>query len=60
MAVLTDGSPSCGSRYIYDGTFSGGTRTGTGVVAQLLLDNGIAVFSEDQLKRADAFLREQS
>ena len=59
-AVLTDGSPSCGSSYIYDGSFGGGTKEGTGVVAQLLLDNGIAVFSEDQLELADAFLRDQS
>jgi uncharacterized protein YbbK (DUF523 family) len=57
-AVLTDGSPSCGSSYIYDGSFRGGTRQGTGVLAQLLADNGIRVFSESQLKFADAFLRE--
>lgn len=57
VAVLTDGSPSCGSTYQYDGSFSGGTRPGTGVVAQLLLDNGIAVFAEHQLELADNYLR---
>ena len=56
-AVLTDGSPSCGSTYIYDGSFGGGTKKGTGVVAQLLIDNGIRVFSEDQLNEADLFIR---
>jgi uncharacterized protein YbbK (DUF523 family) len=59
-AVLTDGSPSCGSTYIYDGSFEGGTKAGTGVVAQLLIDNGIRVFSEDQLAEADQFIRQPS
>lgn len=59
-AVLTDGSPSCGSTYVYDGSFGGGTTPGTGVVAQLLIDNGIRVFSEDQLEQADLFLRKGS
>jgi uncharacterized protein YbbK (DUF523 family) len=57
MAVLTDGSPSCGSTYQYDGSFTGATRAGTGVVAQLLTDNGIRVFPETQLKEADRYLR---
>lgn len=56
-AVLTDGSPSCGSTYIYDGTFKGTTKSGTGVVAQLLIDNGIRVFPETQLEEADAYIR---
>ncbi len=58
-AVLTDGSPSCGSTYIYDGSFEGGTRPGTGVVAQLLIDNGIEVFPESRLEEADAYMRAQ-
>lgn len=58
VAVLTDGSPSCGSVYMYDGTFSGGTQPGTGVVAQALIDAGIPVFPEDQLELADAFLKQ--
>ena len=56
-AVLTDGSPSCGSTYIYDGHFAGGTKPGTGVVAQLLIDNGITVFAESQLVEADAYVK---
>ena len=56
-AVLTDGSPSCGSTYIYDGSFDGGTKDGTGVVAQLLIENGISVFPESQLEQADRFVR---
>jgi uncharacterized protein YbbK (DUF523 family) len=55
-AVLTDGSPTCGTTYVYDGSFEGGTVPGRGVTAQLLHDNGIRVFSEEQIHLADAFL----
>lgn len=56
-AVLTDGSPTCGTTYIYDGTFEGGTTAGRGVAAQLLHERGIAVFSHEQLEDADRFIR---
>ncbi|MFW2383001.1 MAG: DUF523 domain-containing protein, partial [Acidimicrobiales bacterium] len=46
IAVLTDGSPSCGTTYTYDGTFTGGTVEGMGVTAQLLHDHGLRVFPE--------------
>ena len=36
IAILTDGSPSCGSTYVYDGNFSGKTIPGKGVTAELL------------------------
>jgi uncharacterized protein YbbK (DUF523 family) len=57
VAVLTDGSPSCGTSYVYDGSFTGNTNPGMGVVAQMLADNGIPVFAESQLDLADAMLR---
>jgi len=57
MAVLTDGSPSCGTTYTYDGTFAGGTVVGMGVSAQLLHDQGLRVFPEDQMDEADRYLR---
>lgn len=56
-AVLTDGSPSCGSTYVYDGSFDGGTVPGMGVTAQLLVDRGLAVFAESQIEAADRFVR---
>lgn len=56
-AVLTDGSPSCGTTYVYDGSFTGGTKPGLGVTAQLLRDSGIAVFSEGQIEEADQYVR---
>ena len=46
FALLTDGSPSCVSQRVYDGSFSGTTLSGQGVVAALLTRHGIRVFSE--------------
>lgn len=48
VAILKDGSPSCGSKYIYDGTFSGNKIKGEGITAKLFMENGIKVFSEDE------------
>ena len=48
-AFLKDGSPSCGSCYIYDGTFSGKRCPGAGVTAALLRVNKIPVFNEQKL-----------
>ncbi len=56
IAVLKEGSPSCGSGYIYDGTFSGTKVHGQGVAAALLLGAGIRVFSEEQFDEANEFL----
>jgi uncharacterized protein YbbK (DUF523 family) len=56
VAVLKEGSPSCGSGYTYDGTFSGGRAPVAGVTAALLQQAGIRVFSEMQFTEADEFL----
>jgi uncharacterized protein YbbK (DUF523 family) len=48
-AILKDGSPSCGSTYIYDGTFSSKKIDGVGVTTALLINNGIKVISEKEL-----------
>ena len=45
FALLIDGSPSCGSGFVYDGSFSGGRHPGRGVTAALLQQNGIQVFA---------------
>ena len=58
IAVLADGSPSCGSTFIYNGCFSGVTKAGEGVVAARLRRNGVAVFGEDRLATAKARLSE--
>lgn len=54
VAVLTDGSPTCGSSYVYNGRFDGGTVPGMGVTAALLEQNGVRVFSEDWIEEAVA------
>jgi len=46
-AILKAQSPSCGCGIIYDGSFSGKLKEGSGVTAQLLLDNGIIVMTEN-------------
>lgn len=49
FAILKQGSPSCGCKKIYDGTFSGNKIPGMGVTARLLTDNGIVVFDENDM-----------
>lgn len=44
-ALLIDGSPSCGSLSIYDGSFSGRKLAGNGVTAALLARSGIRVYA---------------
>ena len=48
-AILTDGSPSCGSTFIYDGSFTGVRSSGSGVTVALLRRAGIQVWSQHQL-----------
>jgi uncharacterized protein YbbK (DUF523 family) len=58
VAVLKEGSPSCGSGFVYDGTFSGTKVPDVGVTAALLQQAGLQVFSEAQLAQAnDALLQ---
>jgi uncharacterized protein YbbK (DUF523 family) len=56
IAVLKEGSPSCGSSYTYDGTFTGRKVSLPGVTTALLQQAGIHVFSETQLEEADNLL----
>lgn len=48
IAILKSRSPSCGSKYIYDGSFSYKLRQADGVTAALLKENGIRVMDEDE------------
>lgn len=50
-ALLIEGSPSCGSGFVYDGTFSGGRHPGNGVTAALLRQAGIEVYSDREIDR---------
>ncbi len=46
-AYLKNGSPSCGCYSIYDGSFNGVKRPGSGVTAALLRAYGITVYDEE-------------
>lgn len=48
-AILKERSPSCGVNQIYDGSFTHHIRQGQGVTAVLLRENGIPVYSEEEL-----------
>jgi uncharacterized protein YbbK (DUF523 family) len=56
VAVLKDGSSSCGVTYIYDGSFSNQRIPGSGVTTALLQENGVRVFSENEITLVDTFL----
>lgn len=58
-ALLTDGSPTCGSQNIYDGSFNNIRKSGMGVAASLLARHGIAVFSEEQLPELILWIEER-
>jgi len=57
VAVLKEGSPSCGSGYSYDGSFTGARVPVPGVTTARLVAAGLRVFSEHQFVEADAYLR---
>lgn len=49
LAVLQPRSPSCGVRQVYDGTFSGRLREGSGLLAQALKELGVPMVDADRL-----------
>lgn len=49
-AILKERSPSCGSREIYDGSFTGTRIPGQGVTARLLEEEGIRLYSEKDME----------
>ncbi|MGB9867727.1 MAG: DUF523 domain-containing protein [Bacillota bacterium] len=51
LIVLCDGSPSCGSTRIADGTFSGRKVAGKGVCAALLCKHGFQVCPSERFGR---------
>jgi len=58
VAVLKEGSPSCGSKEIYDGAFRGKRKAGVGVTAALLAENQVRVFNEHELELAQRYIAE--
>ncbi|MBB4514537.1 DUF523 domain-containing protein [Paraburkholderia fungorum] len=59
-ALLADGSPSCGSTFIYTGKFDGQTHPATGVTVALLQQHGIRVFAESQIAELAAEIERAS
>ena len=54
-ALLADGSPSCGTSFVYSGRFDGVKRSGQGIVAAALCANGLDVFAPADIEQlADA------
>jgi uncharacterized protein YbbK (DUF523 family) len=49
-AILKEKSPSCGSSFIYDGTFSRKLIKGQGITTRLLRENGIEVISDEEFR----------
>jgi uncharacterized protein YbbK (DUF523 family) len=58
LAILKEGSPSCGVHRIYDGTFTRTAIPGSGVTTALLKLHGLAVFSEAELDEVARLLAE--
>jgi uncharacterized protein YbbK (DUF523 family) len=56
LAILKDGSPSCATSYVHDGTFRGQRGPGQGVTSALLSRAGIRLFSDRQIEEAAAYL----
>lgn len=48
--ILKDGSPSCGYKYIYDGSFTGKQIRGKGICAEYLNENGIKILDLETWK----------
>jgi uncharacterized protein YbbK (DUF523 family) len=55
-AILKEGSPSCGANFVYDGTFTGNKIKGKGITAQLLENEGITIFSDEDLEVSNSKL----
>ena len=47
-AILQENSPSCGSNYVYDGTFTGKKIRGKGVTTKIFEENGIQIISSNE------------
>ena len=56
FCVMKADSPSCGSKFIYDGTFTGNKTPGNGLAAEYLRGAGFTVFDETDMEEAAALL----
>ena len=49
LVILQPRSPSCGTKQIYDGTFTGTLKEGQGMFAKVLVEKGYKVVEPDEL-----------
>ena len=56
FCIMKADSPSCGSKRIYDGTFSGNKVPGQGLAVEMLRDAGFTVFDETDMDEAASLL----
>lgn len=57
FAIMKQDSPSCGSKYIYDGTFTDTKKQGQGLAVEYLRNAGFPVFAEEDIDEAAALLQ---
>lgn len=57
LAIMKADSPSCGNKFIFDGTFTGQMKEGVGLAVEYLQKAGFAVFNEDELDQAETLLK---
>ena len=50
IAILKENSPSCGTNYIYDGTFNNKKIKGMGITARKLSEEYVRLFNEENIK----------
>ena len=57
FCIMKQDSPSCGSKFIYDGTFTDTKVPGQGLAVEYLRNAGFKVFSEEDLDEAEEYLK---
>jgi len=58
FCIMKASSPSCGSKEIYDGSFTGKKIPGNGLAVEMLKEAGFTVFDESDICEAAALLAE--
>ena len=58
FAIMKQDSPSCGSKFIYDGTFTDTKKEGQGLAVEYLRNAGFTVFGEEDIAEAQKLLSE--
>ena len=56
--IMKQRSPSCGSKIIYDGTFTGSKIKGEGIAVRKLRKEGFKVFGEEDIEEVKSFIDE--